>query len=108
MAAKNSSRAEFELILRNDFYSFMLRCYQHLYPKTKFVPVGTCRWWRRHSRLAAAATCAGRSSTFHRATENRPRLRLHSSPGILVTIPKRKSFASATHKILPKSLRATA
>ena len=38
MAAKNSSRAEFELILRNDFYSFMLRCFQHLYPKTKFVP----------------------------------------------------------------------
>jgi predicted phage terminase large subunit-like protein len=38
MAAKNPSRAEFELILRNDFYSFMLRCFQHLYPKTKFVP----------------------------------------------------------------------
>src|SRR5215470_1882652 len=38
MAAKNPSRAEFELVLRNDFYSFMRRCFKHLYPTTKFIP----------------------------------------------------------------------
>ena len=39
--------SEYHALLRNDFYTFMVRCFTHLYPSTVFMP----NW---HLELVAA------------------------------------------------------
>jgi len=102
------SQAEYQFALQNDFFSFMLRCFYHLNPQTKFLSAS-------HIEVIASKLEKCRLGIIRRLIINLPPRSLKSlcasvalSLGILGIIQARNSFVSATGRILPTSSRAIA
>ena len=102
------TRSEYEALLRQDFTTFIARCFQELNPQAELA----MNW---HLEVIAAKLMEVRRGTIKRLIINLPPRHLKSlmasiafPPGVSGTIPRRRSSASATPRISPTSSPATA
>ena len=102
------TRAEYEAVLRQDFTTFVARCFHELNPQAELA-----MGW--HIEVIAAALTAVREGRFRRLIINLPPRHLKSlwprspfPPGVSGTTRRPSSSASATRRIFPTSSPAIA